>query len=362
MKTETMYKGKKGKLKNITINCMLVLCSLLICCTGMEIGLRLSGYGAVGKREGNRVRHVTNEFEHDAVINSLGLRNPEIVEKEPDEFRILAVGDSFAYGLGVEENRTFVRQTEKLLRDFASADNDNPKKFCIINCGGVGGGPWEQREWLKHVSLSLNPDTVVQSFFIGNDVYDDMAWRRNNRTDIQQDDTGIIKYRRKSLEKIVFFDWLWFRLINIPFLDKLLFDCGLRYTNRGLFLKELPDLEKKGLNATLKAISDINNTLKNKHIRFLVMIIPTSDQVRYGSSRPVNEDYRQPNKILVSFFKKHDIEYIDLLPFMEKEPDKSAMYYARDLHWTDKGHTFASKLLAGRIRSFSTDSSTRPGL
>ncbi len=103
---------------------------------------------------------------------------------------------------------------------------------------------------------------------------------------------------------------------------------------------------------TLNAVLDTKQMLEKKHIPFLVMIIPTSDQVRYGDNRCKEEDYRQPNKILAQFFKNHDINFIDLLPLMEKDSEKNSMYYVRDLHWTVKGHGFAANILSNKITFF----------
>ncbi len=114
---------------------------------------------------------------------------------------------------GVDGEATFVRQTEKLLRQVAF-NTFSSIKFRSINCGGVGGGPIQQSEWLREIGLSFNPDMIVQSFFIGNDVYDDLTWQG-----IKISDNNIIKepdniskkiYKIPALKKIVFFDWLWF--------------------------------------------------------------------------------------------------------------------------------------------------------
>ena len=103
-------------MREFTARIGLIVASVLLCLVALEITLRLTGYGAVGSREGNVAYYIGPEFEHKAVFNKLGLRDREVLPKKPGEFRICVVGDSFTFGLGVEEEQTFVRRTEQLLR------------------------------------------------------------------------------------------------------------------------------------------------------------------------------------------------------------------------------------------------------
>jgi hypothetical protein len=154
------------------------------------------------------------------------------------------------------------------------------------------------------------------------------------------------------LQNIKIFDWLWRRLVSIPACDKLMFKLGLRYSNRGLCRKELSPRDQEAFNLTLIAVLDIKERLDREEIDFMVLIIPSIAQVLYGEDRPEEEDYRQPNKILTGFLKKHNIEYIDLLPQMESAEDTGSLYYLRDSHWTEKGHALAAATLAKRLLNF----------
>ena len=94
----------------------LLSCSLVFICVVGEVLTRWSGYAPRrGSRVGNVVHHQTSEFKHDVVLNSLDLREAESGPKTNGEYRILVLGDSFTYGLGVEEDETYVRLTESLL-------------------------------------------------------------------------------------------------------------------------------------------------------------------------------------------------------------------------------------------------------
>lgn len=337
-------------MREFTARIGLIVASVLLCLVALEITLRLTGYGAVGSREGNVAYYIGPEFEHKAVFNELGLRDREVLPKKPGEFRICVVGDSFTFGLGVEEEQTFVRRTEQLLRH-RSDQVGIPMNIRIINCG-VGGGPYQQHEWLREVGLKLHPDLVVQAFFIGNDIYDDQNWLRKN---VDESAEPLRHPFRTLLKNILILDWLWNHLVSIPIFDRLLFDMGLRYQDRGLFLKDQPEYESHAWPLTLKKLLQIGQDLQSEEISWLVMIIPTSDQVRFGHIERQNENYRLPNEILTEFLSEHQIEYIDLLPLIETQAEKNGFYYRRDLHWTERGHFFAAETLADRLWSLIVD-------
>ena len=311
----------------------LVAGSFLLVALAMEIGLRLVGYGKIGEREGNVVHHIADEYRHTAVLNSLDLRDEEIPAKREAELRILAVGDSFTYGFGVEEPETFVRQTERLLRK-----REPGRDIRVIN-GGIGGGPFRQAAWLREVGLGLEPDVVVQTFFIGNDIYDDLAWRQRGGG------VGL----KPPPPKSVFMVWMWSRLVQIPAVDRMLFGMGMRYGDRGQFLIEQPELERTAWEQTLDKMLEIRNLLAEARVRYLVLIVPTADQVRFRDDRPKEEDYRLPNRTLTEFLEEHGIAHVDLMPRIEQMPNGSALYYRRNLHWTVAGHDFAAEILTQEL-------------
>lgn len=105
------------------------------------------------------------EYRFTARINSIGLRERE-VSIEPDEaFRILAIGDSFTYGLGVAVEQTWVRQLETQL----CAKGLNVE---TINGGRPGVGPIFYAKIAAHAIPLLKPDLVIVAMLQGNDIVD----------------------------------------------------------------------------------------------------------------------------------------------------------------------------------------------
>ena len=102
-------------------------------------------------------------------INSLGLRGPEIAAEKPaGTFRILGVGDSITFGIGVRDNETYLRQIETALN---AQYHDHPR-FEVLNSGVQGYNTYDEVIALEKRWLALGPDLVVIFFYL-NDAYKD---------------------------------------------------------------------------------------------------------------------------------------------------------------------------------------------
>ena len=114
-------------------------------------------------------------FDHDnsvlATINSLGLRGEEVTADKPaGTYRILGIGDSFAFGEGVKDDDTFLHRLQLRL----NASNAEPTRYQVLNAGVQGYNTRDEVVYLEHRWLAVNPDLVLIVFYI-NDAYDDSA-------------------------------------------------------------------------------------------------------------------------------------------------------------------------------------------
>jgi lysophospholipase L1-like esterase len=97
--------------------------------------------------------------------NSLGLRGPEVAPVPPaGARRILLVGDSYAYGLGVAEADALDAQLERLL----AAEGQAPRPTEVLNLGVPAYHTGQELAWLEARGFGLAPDLVLLLFF-GND-------------------------------------------------------------------------------------------------------------------------------------------------------------------------------------------------
>ncbi len=98
-------------------------------------------------------------------INSLGMRGAEAsLDKPADTFRILVLGDSVAFGWGLEEQDTLSSQLQQLLDSSGTG-----KHFEVWNAGVPGYATWQELSYLVEKGDALHPDLVLVPFLF-NDV------------------------------------------------------------------------------------------------------------------------------------------------------------------------------------------------
>ena len=90
-------------------------------------------------------------------INALGFRGPEIdIEPSPGTYRVLCVGDSFTYGMGVREEEAWPAVVERWLEPPAGFE-----RVEVINTGVPGYNLWQGIEVIRRWQPRLQPNAIV---------------------------------------------------------------------------------------------------------------------------------------------------------------------------------------------------------
>ena len=107
----------------------------------------------------------TSEFDITFEINSLGLRDDpmESPAKEPNTYRVMALGDSFVLGFTVDREDLFVDKLE----DWWVAEN---RRVDVINAGTEGYSTDQEVAWFQEQGKAFDPDLVL-IFPYENDIY-----------------------------------------------------------------------------------------------------------------------------------------------------------------------------------------------
>lgn len=88
--------------------------------------------------------------------NALGLRGREVVRpKPPGARRVLVFGDSFVFGVGVDDDHVFTARLEALLNDAS------PTRFEVVNMGVSGYSSDQELLLLEDLGTRLEPDLVI---------------------------------------------------------------------------------------------------------------------------------------------------------------------------------------------------------
>jgi lysophospholipase L1-like esterase len=91
------------------------------------------------------------------IVNSLGFREGPIGPKDPDQFRIAIIGDSFSWGQGLQERERFSNLLDAQLGP----------RYEVLNFGMPGHTMPEHVDELEPV-LKLKPDFVLLQLYINN--------------------------------------------------------------------------------------------------------------------------------------------------------------------------------------------------
>jgi hypothetical protein len=175
-------------------NLMLLLFAILLCLVVAELVVRAipSPSDAVVRKEGRtKVRfnpyrpdgslsyairpdwetiQESEEYSVRVTTNSLGLRGASVpTQKPPGAYRILVVGDSFAFGYGVEDWESFPARLETELRQ-------RRPDVEVLNAGVPGWSADTYLVYLRERGFALDPDLVILAIS-ENDV-GDLAWSR----------------------------------------------------------------------------------------------------------------------------------------------------------------------------------------
>src|SRR6185436_19517966 len=147
----------------------LVAVSAAVALGVLEVGLRLCGIGsAAGSsarfeldpdliyrlRAANVVRWSTAEFTETSHTNALGMRGGEVGPKAAGETRVLALGDSFTYGHGVQDDEAYPAVLERELRGSVPGVR-------VLNAGVPGYSTDQSYTYFLRDGAALAPDLLL---------------------------------------------------------------------------------------------------------------------------------------------------------------------------------------------------------
>ncbi|HEX9188112.1 MAG TPA: SGNH/GDSL hydrolase family protein [Vicinamibacteria bacterium] len=267
-------------------------------------------------------RFVRPAFDVEVRANSLGLRDREPGARAPGVFRVLGLGDSFAFGWGVPAEACFLERLGERL------DASRPGvAHEVLNAGIPGYGTWEARAMLRSVAPSWAPDLVILAFYEGNDYLNNgESPRRRAVVDGYLVDLsgrpGLLA-RHSALAALVADQW---RSAG----EKRAFRASVGKT--------------KGLLAEMKASLG--------GVPLVVVFIPDQDEAAYR--RPPllrltdrllrGEDVFRQRGELASFCQDEGIGFCRLSSRFEDDPGAAALRLsADDTHFNAEGHRLAAE-------------------
>lgn len=292
-------------------------------------------------------RWTTNDYQIDIEINGLGLREAPLDPADRSHPTLLAVGDSFTVGFGVQSADAWPEQLENRLR-YMGLD------IRVIN-GGVSGYSLRQARLLAEELIPLlEPGLLVAGinpygagrienpfvFFHGHPV-------RADQVPYLEPTEGGFLYRRSRFEHegLVLLDgWL-----NRHFLfGAYLVSVGADRLRRAEGVDDPKPAElARQLRPLLEEIVKIQLLCSSRMIPLVALLV--NQQEVDGRFRPIEKRY---NQMVARFAAEQGIPLIDPMPAFEKlAGGKPILRFRHDDHWSPIAHREAAQLLAPVVAS-----------
>lgn len=274
--------------------------------------------------------------------NSLGLRDP----REPTDLRdkrvILALGDSFTYGLGVRYEDSFPGQLD------ASLHSAHPD-FAVVNGGKPGFDTQMAYDRLQRVYSYYEPDYVILGFHSADIVQNRIAFRKLNEETATQKIESVDEQKIQTDIKQREADLPTLFLIKEYLRKSSKTGALANHVYKNYLIKYLPPSEKMkkfGSGAEFEAteyfLDGINDFLSEKNTKFILLsIIPL---VRFDVY-----PYDELNKQLEQYARSRNILFVNPLEELSKFPSSALCVSMNDGHYNAQGNQVISEVLKSAL-------------
>jgi hypothetical protein len=298
----------------------------------------------------NRYRGKPHVMLYGYKLNASGFNDTEFTAKSGD-YRIIGLGDSFAFGI-VPQGDTYLTKLEKKL-------NDSLGHVSLFNMGISQTNPGDYYSILTNEGANLKPDLVLLSFFIGND-FDVVkkAWIFRHSYMLTA-----LNYIAKVAWKVNDFAG------HQPYCDT----CNTfrdqdyyqiekeRYENWQYHIPATGPIPQNGFfDQTVTTLVRTRDYCKSQNAKFIVAIIPDELQVDstlqqklisnfYQKTNQLPYDVMTPTRQLTQRLKANQIPYIDMTDAFRAGAATKQLYKPADSHWNIAGNELAAQLLADSL-------------
>lgn len=301
-------------------------------------------------------------------INNLGLRNTKNFTPQTTQNNILMIGDSFTFGTGVNDDKTFTAILQQQINQSPEFQKQN---WTVFNAGIIGHSIDNYLLTLKKLAPKIQPKLVIINIFVANDITEMRRhqWELNSQNQLTKvTDTEVFVNEQKQLsswkrkEPISYF---------LDFLTKRIAVLKSKYAKMNyqkptltwpVFLPEnhpgydprLPKLWSQ----FFTALNQIQDYSQENNINLAINIIPMDTQVskhywqKYGILHFDNEAFtaKRPQTKILNHCQNNNLTCLDLLPHLQAHPQKNQLYYQNaDPHFDILGNQVTGEILFQQI-------------
>jgi hypothetical protein len=267
--------------------------------------------------------------------NCLGFRGPEIGQKPPGVTRYAVLGDSYAFGWGVEEDETYAAQLDSVLNRRASPDAARyTPHYEVVNAALPGFGTYQRLAALDRL-LPYGLDGVIVEFSASNDVVDD--WRAapyvpERLGEYQARGTQFPPVERFLVKHSHLAAMVWTRAMPL----RLWIEA-----------RRKPNLER-----TRELWDALLDRASAFGLPVVVVVNPARTQVLDEDGGLVRWLARssyglRPNAVIREVLARRRVPWVDGEEVFRATAARKELYLAGDAHWTPAGHRELAQALAG---------------
>jgi hypothetical protein len=265
-------------------------------------------------------------------INSHGYRDIERPwAKPPGVKRILGLGDSFTFGMGVEIGMTYLKRLEALLA--ASGRNVD-----AINAGVIAYGSWQCLAVLEEDGTRYEPDLVIYFFYL-----DDIGCAPDSESLRRAaEEASTVEHRHATRPR----DGI--RLVNAVRNALTFFGSRFRHLDEAVWLRDVEArrIFLKNARPDSTAFLCFENQLERMKgasrsvgARFMVVLVPDASTLGDPESQEVN-------RRTAALCNKLDIPVVDPTPLFETHPAPRSLYLLPyDAHTSAAGHDLIARAI-----------------
>jgi SGNH hydrolase-like domain, acetyltransferase AlgX len=297
----------------------------------------------------NRFRGRPGAPDFDFRLNSKGFKDLEYKQNKDDGvYRIIGIGDSFAFGV-VPYPYVYLTRLEEILAE-------KWKRTEVINMGIVKTGPNEYLALLVNEGLDLKPDMVLVSFFIGNDFQQKRTERKlYTYSYVASFIDFIVTVGRGYEGKILDTDGTY--KDAEPTLTDEAF-IALERKRSEMFRKQNTEFQES-LAWTVQYLAEMKHQCDLRSTALTIVVLPDELQINpavqarvfdrdFGERRD-DFDFTLPNRMLSEKLKELDIEYIDLLEDVVRAGEQKPLYKPNDSHLNIEGNELVARMIADEL-------------
>ncbi len=249
--------------------------------------------------------------------NPWGLRGPAVAADSLTR-KVLVLGDSYAFGWGVPDEKGFVRRLEAALRqEFPAVPIE------CINGGVPGYAIYQQTLMLDYVRRRTPIDAVVATISLANDPVDDLRIRR-----FAPDHLAEFRYDLRDPSSAT---------ARIIAASRLLTLLDLRTTSLQF---SLTNTNRECQTLACESMTQLAKVCREAGLPLVWLIVPRAQEIRSGPVwrgvlNGATDRMRTHFRELAADLK---VPCLDLKPVLAKTQAKQDAYLAADAHWNEAGH------------------------